>query len=191
MRTLIIDNYDSFTFNLFQMLGELKGNPVVYRNDELDLAKIRKINPTHIVISPGPGRPDDVNYFGVNLKVIRKLNEIPILGICLGHQGICYAFGGKIIKAPKVMHGKTSKIIHKSKGLFRGIRSPLEGMRYHSLIVDHKSITQELSIVAEEKTSGIIMGVQHNTRPLFGIQFHPESIGTLSGKKILKNFLAV
>jgi len=190
-KTLIIDNYDSFTFNLFQLFGELRANPIVRRNDELTIPQIRKINPTHIVISPGPGIPSDEKYFGINLKIIREFTTTPILGVCLGHQGICYAFGGKVICAPKVMHGKTSPITHNQKGLFHGIPSPLEGMRYHSLIVDRKSIPSELRITAEEKNSKIVMAVQHSDRPLFGIQFHPESIGTSAGKQILQNFLAI
>jgi len=189
-KTLIIDNYDSFTFNLFQFLGELGANPIVFRNDELTLAKIRQIRPSHIVISPGPGRPDDPEYFGINLKIIREFATTPILGVCLGHQGICYSFGGKIVRASAVMHGKTSEIIHDKKGLFRGIQSPLVGMRYHSLIVERASIPPELKITAFEKKSKIVMAVEHISRPLFGIQFHPESIGTPTGKKILANFLA-
>ncbi|MCF7846121.1 MAG: aminodeoxychorismate/anthranilate synthase component II [Candidatus Peribacteraceae bacterium] len=189
-KTLIVDNYDSFTFNLFQFLGELKANPVVFRNDELTLSKIREIQPTHIVISPGPGRPDDPDYFGVNAAVIQEMTDTPILGVCLGHQGICHAYGGKVIRAPKVMHGKTSEIIHNCKGLFRGIKSPLIGMRYHSLIAERKSIPRDFQITASEKKSNIVMAVEHRKRPLFGIQFHPESIGTPAGKKILANFLA-
>lgn len=189
-KTLIIDNYDSFTFNLFQFLGELKANPIVFRNDELTLEKIRELAPTHIVISPGPGRPDDPEYFGVNTAVIREMTTTPILGVCLGHQGICHAFGAKVIRAPRVMHGKTSEIVHDKKNLFRGIKSPLVGMRYHSLIVERKSIPRELKITASEKNSKIVMAVEHISRPLFGIQFHPESIGTPSGKRILGNFLA-
>ena len=189
MKTLIIDNYDSFTFNLFQVLGELCANPIVYRNNELSLQEIQKINPSHIVISPGPGIPSDSKYFGINLEVIRKFKKVPILGVCLGHQGICYAFGGKIIRAPEIRHGKTSKIIHNKKDLFRGIVSPLEGMRYHSLVVERKSIPSELKITAEEKKTKIVMAVQHISRPLFGVQFHPESVGTPTGKKIFHNFI--
>ncbi|MBU1089504.1 aminodeoxychorismate/anthranilate synthase component II [Patescibacteria group bacterium] len=191
MKTLIIDNYDSFTFNLFQFLGELKGNPLVCRNDELSLSEIQKINPTHIVISPGPGVPSDPKYFGVNLEIIHEFKKTPILGVCLGHQGICHAFGGKIIRAPEIRHGKTSLIIHNQKKLFQKIPSPLEGMRYHSLIVERKSLPRELKITAEEKDSKIVMAVEHISRPLFGIQFHPESVGTPAGKQILANFLAV
>jgi anthranilate synthase/aminodeoxychorismate synthase-like glutamine amidotransferase len=189
-KTLIIDNYDSFTFNLFQYLGELRGNPVVFRNDELTVEKIREFAPTHIVISPGPGRPDDPEYFGVNSAVIREFVTTPVLGVCLGHQGICYSFGAKIIRAPKILHGKTSQIVHDGKNLFRGVELPLVGMRYHSLIADRKTIPSELKITASEKNSKIVMAVEHISRPLFGIQFHPESIGTPAGKKILANFLA-
>ena len=191
IKTLIIDNYDSFTFNLFQYIGELKGNPIVKRNDELTLAEVEKIKPTHIIISPGPGRPDDPDYFGICLEVILNLSStIPVLGVCLGHQGICYAFGGKVVRAPKIMHGKTSLIHHDKKGLFHGIKSSLIGMRYHSLIAENKSVPRCLRVTAIEKKSGIVMAVQHVDRPLFGIQFHPESIGTPDGKKILKNFLS-
>ncbi|MFH0776338.1 MAG: aminodeoxychorismate/anthranilate synthase component II [Patescibacteria group bacterium] len=189
-KTLIIDNYDSFTFNLFQYLGELGGNPVVFRNDELTLEKIRELQPSHIVISPGPGRPDDPEYFGINAAVIRELKQIPILGVCLGHQGICYVLGSRVIRAPEVMHGKTSEIVHNQKNIFRGIENPLVGMRYHSLIAERASIPVELQITAYEKNSKIVMAVEHIKRPLFGIQFHPESVGTPSGKKILANFLA-
>ena len=188
-KTLIIDNYDSFTFNLFQFLGELGANPIVFRNDELTVEKISELAPTHIVISPGPGRPDDTEYFGINSKIIREFTATPILGVCLGHQGICHSFGGKIVRAPEIRHGKTSAIIHDSKNLFRGIPSPLVGMRYHSLIVERVSIPQEFKITASEKKSKIVMAVEHISRPLFGIQFHPESIGTPAGKKILANFL--
>lgn len=189
MKILIIDNYDSFTFNLFQLLGELRANPIIKRNDEVSLQEIREINPTHIVISPGPGIPSDSKYFGINLKIIREFTTVPILGVCLGHQGICHAFGAKVICAPKVMHGKTSQIFHNSKDLFHGIKNPLEGMRYHSLIVERKSIPPELEITAEEKRSKIVMGIKHKKFPFFGIQFHPESAGTSTGKQILKNFL--
>lgn len=192
MKTLIIDNYDSFTFNLFQYVGELGGNPLVKRNDEIDLSEIEKLNPTHIIISPGPGRPDDPEYFGVNRDVILNLApRVPTLGVCLGHQGICHVLGGKVIRAPEIMHGKTSAIQHDGRGIFRGVKNPLTGMRYHSLIAEKKSVPRELKITATEKESGIVMAVEHRKIPLFGIQFHPESIGTPEGKKILKNFLAV
>jgi len=189
-KTLLIDNYDSFTFNLYQYLGELHANPIVKRNDELTIAEIEKLKPTHIVLSPGPGRPDDVAYFGVCLEVILNLSEkIPVLGVCLGHQGIAHAFGGKVVRAPQVMHGKTSVITHTGKGIFRNLPNPIEGMRYHSLVAEEKSFPAMLEITAREKESGLIMGLQHRSRKLFGIQFHPESIGTPQGKKILENFL--
>ncbi len=192
LKTLIIDNYDSFTFNLFQYIGELGGNPIVQRNDQVSLAEIAKISPTHIIISPGPGRPDDSDYFGINLEVIHQLSpKIPTLGVCLGHQGICYAFGGSVVRAPQIMHGKTSEVRHDKKGLFKGIKSPLTAMRYHSLIVDKKNMPKCLRITATEVQSGIVMAVQHEKYPLFGIQFHPESIGTPTGKQILQNFLVV
>ena len=192
LKTLLIDNYDSFTYNLYQYLGELGGNPIVKRNDELTLEEIEKLQPTHIVISPGPGRPDDSAYFGVCLEVILNLSkEIPTLGVCLGHQGIAYAFGGKVVKAPKVMHGKTSVISHNGKGVFQHLPNPLEGMRYHSLVAEKASFPSALEITATEKESGLIMGLQHKQRKLFGIQFHPESVGTKFGKQMLQNFLAV
>lgn len=189
LHTLIIDNYDSFTYNLYQYIGELKGRPVIYRNDKITIPEIKKLKPTHIIISPGPGTPENKKYFGVCIDVILKLGKkTPLLGVCLGHQGICYAFGGKIEKAPKIIHGKTSKITHNSKGIFKGIENPLIGMRYHSLIASHKNFPKELEITAKT-TDGIIMALQHKKYPIFGIQFHPESIGTPAGKKILKNFL--
>jgi len=189
MLSLILDNYDSFTFNLYQYIGELKGNPVVFRNDKITLSEIRDLKPTHIVLSPGPGRPEDSNYFGVCLVAIQELgNKIPILGVCLGHQGIVYAFGGKIISAPKIMHGKTCLIKHSGKGIFNDVKNPCEVMRYHSLVGAKKPWPKELNITAETE-DGIVMAVEHKKYPIFGIQFHPESIGTPEGKKILKNFL--
>jgi anthranilate synthase component II len=191
MKTLVIDNFDSFVFNLVQYFGELGGNPVVFRNNAITIDEIRKINPSHIVISPGPGSPDDPAYFGICEEVIRTLGkEIPLLGVCLGHQGIAHTFGGKVIRAPIIMHGKSSPIFHESDGLFAGLPNPLEGMRYHSLVADTITFSPELKITAwtEDKT---IMGLQHIQFPIYGIQFHPESIGTPKGKVILKNFLEV
>lgn len=191
MKTLVIDNFDSFVFNLVQYFGELGGNPLVFRNNEITIDEIRKMNPSHIVISPGPGSPDDPAYFGICEEVIRTLGkEIPLLGVCLGHQGIAHTFGGKVVRAPVIMHGKSSPIFHKSEGLFTGLPNPMEGMRYHSLVADPKTFSPDLKITAwtEDKT---IMGLQHIQFPIYGIQFHPESIGTPNGKVILKNFLAV
>ena len=191
LKTLIIDNYDSFTFNLFQYLGELGANPLVYRNDKISLSEARTINPTHIVLSPGPGRPDDPAYFGVCLDLIRKAGQqIPLLGVCLGHQGIIYAFGGRVVKAPKIMHGKTSLVTHDQEGLFRGVKSPAAVMRYHSLIGSRTSWPKCLRVTAKTK-EGVVMAVEHEEYPIFGIQFHPESIGTPDGKKILSNFLTL
>lgn len=191
-KTLIIDNYDSFTFNLYQYIGELGGNPVVLRNDAVTVDGIKRLAPTHIIISPGPGDPADPVYFGVNREVILHLSAvIPTLGVCLGHQGICSVLGGRVIRAREVMHGKTSEITHDGTGLFAGIQSPMTVMRYHSLIAEKASIPAELRVTAMEESDDIVMAVQHRTRPLFGVQFHPESIGTPEGKKILRNFLNV
>lgn len=190
LKTLIIDNYDSFTYNLFQMVGELKGNPVVFRNDEVTVEEIKKEKYSHIIISPGPGDPGDKAYFGICLEVILKLGgDIPILGVCLGHQGIIQAYGGKVVRARQVRHGKTSAIDHDGKGIFEKIKSPLIGMRYHSLAGEKCSLPECLSITASSSDDGEIMGVKHKKYPVFGIQFHPESIGTPDGKMIIENFL--
>lgn len=190
LKTLIIDNYDSFVYNLVQYIGEQGGNPIVYRNDKISLEEIKKINPTHILISPGPGNPTDPHYFGICSQVILEYGkDVPVLGVCLGHQGICAVFGGKVIKAPEIMHGKTSQIIHRDIGVFKGTTNPLKGMRYHSLIGEKESLPDCLEITAETD-DGLIMGVQHKEYPIHGIQFHPESIGTEDGKKIVANFLS-
>ncbi len=191
LKTLIIDNYDSFVYNLVQYIGEQGGNPVVFRNDKITVEEIKEINPTHIVISPGPGNPTDPHYFGICNQVILEYGKkIPVLGVCLGHQGICSAFGGKIVKAPEIMHGKTSQITHTNKGILKGIKSPLKGMRYHSLMCNQSSLPDCLEITAKTE-DGLIMGVRHNKYPIHGIQFHPESIGTVEGKQVVKNFLKV
>ncbi|OIP97658.1 aminodeoxychorismate/anthranilate synthase component II [Candidatus Wirthbacteria bacterium CG2_30_54_11] len=192
MKTLIIDNYDSFTFNLYQHFGELGASPVVYRNDKIDLQGIRNLAPTHIVISPGPGDPRDQAYFGVCAEVIRELGPIiPVLGVCLGHQGIGHIFGGTVKRAPQIMHGKTSQIDHDGQFLFAGIDSPLVAMRYHSLIVDQNGLPDDLIVTATTRDDQIIMGLRHRIHPIFGIQFHPESIGTPSGKQMLNNFMRI
>lgn len=192
MKTLIIDNYDSFTFNLFQIIGELGGKPKVIRNDKLSLSDVRKGNYSHIVISPGPGSPDDVAYFGICKDVILEFGKIkPILGICLGHQGIIYAYGGKIIRAKNIKHGKTSVIKHKGEGIFKNVRSPLVGMRYHSLVGEKETLPSCLRVTAMARDDGEIMAVSHKVYKTFGIQFHPESIGTEDGKIILGNFLKI
>jgi anthranilate synthase component 2 len=192
MKVLIIDNYDSFTYNLFQYIGELNGHPVVYRNDELTFKKIRILNPTHIILSPGPGTPENPHDFGICRNVILNLGQsIPLLGVCLGHQGIIHAFGGKIVPAAKIMHGKISLIKHNKQGIFKELPSPLEVMRYHSLMGTRDSFPSTLSITAETVDDHTIMGIKHQHYPIFGLQFHPESIGTPHGLKILNNFIRI
>lgn len=190
---LVIDNYDSFTYNLVQYLGELGQElPVaseiqVYRNDKIDLETIKNLKPDGIVISPGPGRPEDA---GISLKLIEKLGQyIPILGVCLGHQSIGQVFGGKITSAPILMHGKTSLVHHDNGGIFQGLDNPFTATRYHSLIIERATIPDELEITAWVE-DGTIMGVQHREYShIQGVQFHPESILTNSGKQLLRNFL--
>ena len=183
---LMIDNYDSFTYNLVQYLGELGQKVLVYRNDALSISDIKKLNPSKIVISPGPGRPEDA---GISCEVIRQFSgKIPILGVCLGHQAIGLCFGGKIVGAKKLMHGKTSKIYHNKKDIFKGIASPFLATRYHSLLVEKKSLPDCLEITAFTSDNEI-MGLKHKTYPVWGVQFHPESILTKSGKQLLDNFI--
>jgi anthranilate synthase/aminodeoxychorismate synthase-like glutamine amidotransferase len=183
---LMIDNYDSFTYNLVQYLGELGQEVKVYRNDALTIKEIKKLNPQSIVISPGPGRPEDA---GISCAVIEEFGgEIPILGVCLGHQAIGYSFGGKIVQAKRLMHGKVSKIYHHKKGIFKNIPNPFLATRYHSLLVEKKSLPACLEITAWTKESEI-MGLKHKEYSLWGVQFHPESILTKSGKAILDNFI--
>lgn len=183
---LVIDNYDSFTYNLVQYLGELGEDPVVFRNDGVTLNKIKKISPARIIISPGPGTPRDA---GISNDVIREFSgKMPILGVCLGHQCIGEVFGGRVVMAKRIMHGKTSLIYHSRKGIFKNVKNPFEATRYHSLIVERKSLTEILEIIAETKQKEI-MGIKHKKFPVWGVQFHPESILTAEGKKILKNFL--
>lgn len=183
---LMIDNYDSFTYNLVQYLGELGQRVLVYRNDALTIKDIKKLNPQKIVISPGPGRPEGA---GISCAVIKEFcKEIPILGVCLGHQAIGYCFGGKIVQAKRLMHGKTSKIYHDKKDIFKNIPNPFLATRYHSLLVEKKSLPLCLEITAWTGESEI-MGLKHKAYPLWGVQFHPESILTKSGKAILNNFI--
>ncbi|MBU1922743.1 MAG: aminodeoxychorismate/anthranilate synthase component II [Candidatus Omnitrophica bacterium] len=183
---LMIDNYDSFTYNLVQYLGELGQRVLVYRNDTLSINDIKKLSPAKIVISPGPGRPEDA---GISCEVIREFSgKIPILGVCLGHQAIGYVFGAKIVGAKKLMHGKTSKIYHNKKDIFKGIANPFLATRYHSLLVERKSLPLCLEIIAFTSENEI-MGLKHKTYPVWGVQFHPESILTKSGKQILDNFI--
>jgi anthranilate synthase/aminodeoxychorismate synthase-like glutamine amidotransferase len=184
---LVIDNYDSFTYNLVQYLGELGQDVRVVRNDEIAAADIGPLAPSHLVISPGPCTPNEA---GISLDVIRTwAGKIPILGVCLGHQSIGQAFGGNIVRAAKVMHGKTSPILHDGKGVFTGLPSPFEATRYHSLLIERASLPAELEITAHTK-EGEIMAVRHKTLPVEGVQFHPESFLTSVGKDLLANFIA-
>jgi anthranilate synthase component 2 len=184
---LVVDNYDSFTYNLVQYLGELGASVRVMRNDAATVEDIIAARPDHIVVSPGPGRPEDA---GITMDVIRRLGEtIPILGVCLGHQAIGAVFGGNVVRAPAPMHGKTSTIEHTNKSVFRGIESPFEASRYHSLVIDEKGFPDDLEITARTKGDGIIMGVRHRRWPVHGVQFHPESILTNDGHDMLRNFL--
>jgi anthranilate synthase/aminodeoxychorismate synthase-like glutamine amidotransferase len=182
----MIDNYDSFTYNLVQYLGTLGQNIKVFRNDKITIEKIKKVKPKKIVISPGPGRPEDA---GISCDVIKEFaGRIPILGVCLGHQCIGYVYGGRIIGAKKLMHGKTSWIYHNKEGIFKGTPNPFIGTRYHSLVVERKSLPNCLEIIAWTKDKEI-MGLKHKNYPLWGVQFHPESILTGVGMNILANFL--
>lgn len=185
---LLIDNYDSFTYNLVQYLGELGVEQTVVRNDKITVEEVVEMKPDAIVISPGPCTPKEA---GISVELIRRLHKgVPILGVCLGHQAIGEAFGGNVVKASKVMHGKTSPIIHTGEGIFKNIESPFTATRYHSLIVERGSLPSQLRATAWTK-DGTIMGLQHREYPIFGVQFHPESIATQHGKKLLKNFLSV
>jgi len=185
---LVIDNYDSFTYNLVQFLGELGAEMTVLRNDEATPERVRALAPQAIVLSPGPCTPNEA---GETCNVIREFHrEIPILGVCLGHQCIGAVFGGDVIRAPYLMHGKTSQISHEGRGVFRDLPRPFTATRYHSLIVDEKSLPECLDVTARSE-DGLIMGMQHREAPLYGVQFHPESILTDSGKKLLGNFLEI
>ncbi|VVC00167.1 Anthranilate synthase component 2 [uncultured archaeon] len=191
-RVLLLDNYDSFVYNIFQSLGKLGAETIVKRNNEISLEDIRNGGFDKIVISPGPGSPERPEDFGVCEKVILELgNETPILGVCLGHQGIASAFGGKITRAAKPMHGKASSVEHDAKGIFAGIPVPLKAMRYHSLVVDESSLPDCLEVTARSLDDKAIMGIRHRELPIFGVQFHPESILTEGGEKIFENFLCV
>lgn len=190
MKVLVIDNYDSFVYNLVQYVGEFGAEPIVYRNDQVDLEQLKALKPDRIVISPGPGHPKDEKYFGVCTELLRTLSHTtPTLGVCLGHQGIIHVFGGKIVQAKKLMHGKTSIIKHDGKGIFSNVRNPLSATRYHSLAGDKNSMPKCLKITAESVEDGEIMGVRHIDYPIDGVQFHPESILCEEGKIIIKNFL--
>jgi anthranilate synthase/aminodeoxychorismate synthase-like glutamine amidotransferase len=186
---LVIDNYDSFTYNLVQYLGELGAGVVVRRNDEVTPDEIAALDPARIVISPGPGRPEKA---GVTLDAIRRFGpRKPILGVCLGHQAIGMAFGGNVVRANVPMHGKTSSIKHDERGVFATIGNPFTAARYHSLIVERSSLPAELEVAAETEHEGIVMGLRHREYPVHGVQFHPESIMTRQGMRMLENFLAI
>lgn len=183
---MIIDNYDSFTYNLYQYVGEINSVVTVYRNDEVTIEELKEMDITHIIISPGPGFPKDS---GISMKVIKEFGiDIPILGVCLGNQAIGEVFGGRILHANNMVHGKTSIIHHNEIDLFEGLENPLRVARYHSLVVDNEFVPDELMITAKS-CEGEIMGLKHRKYPIFGVQFHPESIATYSGKEILNNFL--
>jgi para-aminobenzoate synthetase component 2 len=187
-RVLVIDNYDSFVYNLVQELGELGAEPVVHRNDAIDIDGIRAAAPDAVLISPGPGRPEDA---GISLAVIEELaGELPILGVCLGHQAIGQAFGGEVVRAPTLMHGKTSAIHHDGTGVFAGLPDPMTATRYHSLVVEPSSVPDVLEVTARS-SDGVIMGLRHRTLAIEGVQFHPESLLTPEGPSLLANFLAM
>ena len=186
MRLLVIDNYDSFTYNLVHFLGELGAEPIVFRNDKITLDEIEALAPEAIVLSPGPKTPNEA---GICLALIDRFKPTtPILGVCLGHQAIGQAMGGDVIRAPQLMHGKTSRINHTGKGIFRGLNSGFEATRYHSLIVERDTLPADLEVTATTD-DGLIMGMQHRSGPLHGVQFHPESIASENGHAMLQNFL--
>ena len=185
---LVIDNYDSFTYNLVQYFGELGADPQVKRNDAITTDEVEKMKPQKIVISPGPGRPEEA---GISMELIRKFGgKIPILGVCLGHQCMGEVYGGKVVRAGRLMHGKTSPIQHDGKGVFQGLPNPFEATRYHSLIVEKNSVPSCLEVCAET-AEGEIMGLRHREYPVHGVQFHPESILSKEGKDLLANFLKI
>jgi anthranilate synthase/aminodeoxychorismate synthase-like glutamine amidotransferase len=183
---LVIDNYDSFTYNLVQILSTLDEDVRVVRNDALSVDEVLAAKPDRLVVSPGPGRPEDA---GISCELFRRNETIPLLGVCLGHQALGAVFGGTISRAPVLMHGKTSEIAHDGKGLFEGLENPFTATRYHSLVVERDSVPESLRITATSP-DGLVMGLQHRTLPLVGVQFHPESILTPQGERLLKNFVA-
>lgn len=183
---LLIDNYDSFTFNLYQALSTLGAVVKVVRNDAVDVRRVQAMRPRRIVLSPGPGRPEES---GVCLEILKTLgSKVPILGVCLGHQAMAQVFGGKVVRAPRMMHGKTSEVRHDGKGVFRGLKNPFTATRYHSLMVDKRSLPSAFRVTAHSE-DGIVMGIRHTHWPMEGVQFHPESIMTVQGSRLLRNFL--
>ena len=186
-RVLVLDNYDSFVYNLVQYLGELGAEPLVHRSDALDLGEVVALDPDAVLVSPGPGRPEDA---GISNDVIRELGgRVPILGVCLGHQCIGEVYGGQVVRAERVMHGKTSAIRHRGAGVFAGLPDPLEATRYHSLVVSREGLPDELEVTAETE-DGVIMGLRHRELDVEGVQFHPESVLTVAGHDLLRTFLA-
>ena len=186
-RVVVIDNYDSFVYNLVQYLGELGAEPVVHRHDQVTLAELRDLAPDAVLVSPGPGRPEDA---GISTDAICEFGErgVPVLGVCLGHQCIGALYGGDVVRAPQVMHGKTSEINHDGAGVFAGLPDPITATRYHSLVVARDTVPPDL-VVSAESEDGLVMGLRHRDLPVEGVQFHPESILTESGHALLKNFL--
>jgi len=183
---LVIDNYDSFTYNLVQILGKFRRKFMVVRNDKITLQKIKKLKPKKILISPGPGRPENS---GITCAVIEEFcDKKPILGVCLGHQAIGYVFGARIISAKRIMHGKLSRVTHDNKKIFKGVSNPVEVVRYHSLAIDKRTLSKDFIICAQSEDKEV-MGIRHKKFPLFGVQFHPESILTEDGEKLVKNFM--
>jgi len=192
MKILIIDNYDSFVYNIAQLLGELESRPIVVRNDRITLSEIKNMNNDAIVLSPGPGHPSDRKYFGVCTDIITELGpSVPILGVCLGHQGIVHAFGGKVINARKIRHGKTSLIQHTSDRIFAGVENPFRATRYHSLVADKVTIPPCIEVTARALDDDEIMAIRHNRYLIEGVQFHPESVLTNQGRKMLSNFISM
>jgi anthranilate synthase component II len=192
MKILVIDNYDSFVYNLAQLLGELRTEPTVLRNDRITLEDVVRLDPDAIVISPGPGHPADRKYFGVCTDVIGELgHRIPILGVCLGHQGIVHAFGGKVINARRIRHGKTSLIQYTADSLFEDVANPFRATRYHSLVADQNTFPSCLEVTARALDDGEIMGIRHRQYLMEGVQFHPESVLTDEGRRILLNFISM
>jgi anthranilate synthase component II len=192
MRILVVDNYDSFVYNIAQLLGELATEPIVLRNNILTLRDVRSMDPDAIVISPGPGHPADRRYFGVCTDIITELGPVvPILGVCLGHQGIVHAFGGKVINAGRIRHGKTSLIQYTPDKLFEDVSNPFKATRYHSLVADQNTIPTSLEITARALDDGEIMGIRHRQHLIEGVQFHPESVLTGEGRRMLLNFISM
>lgn len=190
MRILILDNFDSFVYNLADYVGKLGADPIVVRSGKIDLKGIEELSPDRIILSPGPGHPSEKRYAGVcEDAVLQFSRNIPILGVCLGHQIIVHAFGGRIVRARRIIHGKASIIQHIGRGIFRGIENPIKAGRYHSLVADEAGLPSCFEVIARSVEDGEIMGVRHRKLPIIGLQFHPESILTVDGIKLLKNFL--